>query len=228
MAAASLTESFNDIKKEFEKQHPDIKIQINYAGSQELVTQIELGVKADVFASANEFYMDKLSKENLVNNPKIFAHNKLIVAVSSSNKNIQNLNDLAKSGVKLAIASPAVPVGKYTLEMLSKIEKSGKFNPDYKKNFLHNVVTEELNVKSVLTKVTLGEADAGVVYKTDITPEVSKKVRIISIDNKYNVIASYPIALIKESANPKQAKSFISYVLSNNGQNILGKYGFMK
>jgi len=211
MAAASLTESFNKLKNEFEIKYPDIKVEINYAGSQQLVTQIEQGVNADVFASANEEYMDKLAAENLVNKHKVFAHNE---------KNIKSLNDLAKSGIKLDIASPSVPVGKYTLEMLNKIRKTGKFPSNYKQNFLKNVITEELNVKSVLTKVELGEADAGIIYKTDLTPESLKKVKIISIDDKYNVI--------KDSKNKQQANTFMNYVLSDSGRKVFRKYGFMR
>lgn len=228
MAAASLTESFNAIKKEFESKYPNIKVEINYAGSQQLVTQIEQGVNADIFACANKEYMDKLAVENLVNKHKVFAHNKLILAISSNEKNIKSLNDLAKSGIKLAIASPAVPVGKYTQEMLNKINKSGNFPFNYKQNFLKNVITNELSVKSVLTKVEIGEADASIVYKTDLTRETLKKVRTISIDDKYNVIATYPIALIKDSKNKQQANTFINYVLSDSGRKVFRKYGFMR
>ena len=228
MAASSLTESFNEIKQKFEAKYQNINVEMNFSGSQQLVTQIELGVDSDLFVSANKEYMDKLTSEHLVGNSKIFAHNKLIFVVSSNAKNIKNLNDLTKPGIKLDIASPAVPVGKYTLEMLNKIERSGKFYPNYKQNFLKNVITQELSVKSVLTKVELGEVDAGVVYKTDVTKESFKKVKIITVDDKYNVIANYPIAVIKNSKNKEAAGAFMNYVLSDKGQNIFRKYGFMR
>jgi molybdate transport system substrate-binding protein len=228
MAASSLTESFNEIKNNFEAKYPNINVEINYAGSQQLATQIEQGVNADVFASANKEYMDKLASKHLVGNSKTFAHNKLILVASSNAKNIKSLNDLTKSGIKLDIASPAVPVGKYTLEMLNKIDKSGEFPFDYRQIFLKNVITQELSVKSVLTKVELGEVDAGVVYKTDLTKESLKKVKLITIDDKYNVVATYPIALIKDSKNKQPAAVFLNYVLSENGLNIFRKYGFMR
>jgi len=228
MAAYSLKESFDEIKRQFENTHTNIDVEINYAGSQQLVSQIEHGVNADIFACANKEYMEQLNKQGLMVNPKVFAHNKLIIAVSANAKNVNTLNDLVKTHVKLAIAAQTVPIGKYTLELLTNLEKSGTVSPNYRRKYLNNVISNELNVKDVLAKIELEEADAGVVYKTDITREKTNKIRILNINDKYNVTITYSIAILKDSKNKQSAQLFISYILSNEGQKILRNKGFTK
>ncbi|AGB41188.1 molybdenum ABC transporter, periplasmic molybdate-binding protein [Halobacteroides halobius DSM 5150] len=227
MAAASLTEVFNDLKAGFESKHHDIKLEINYAGSQALYSQIKSGVTADLFASANIKYMNQLDEADMVVDPTIFAHNKLVIAVFKETENIINgIEDLVQKGVELVIADKSVPVGGYTIQMLNKQVNNPKLSSDYKEKFLDAVISKELDVKSVVAKVELGAADAGVVYKTDVNASNLEKVKVVNIKDKYNVIATYPIALLK--GHKKGAKKFLNYLYSKEGGRILEKHGFIK
>ncbi|GAB6098271.1 molybdate ABC transporter substrate-binding protein [Halanaerocella petrolearia] len=228
MAAASLTEVFNDLKKEFETKY-NSKLEINYAGSQALYSQIKAGVGADIFASANIKYIRQLDETDLVINPTIFAHNKLVIAVSKRNNDIHGMSDLVQDGVKLVIADESVPVGRYTKQMLDKQVNNPKLSSDYKESFLDAVVSKELDVKSVMAKVELGEVDAGVGYKTDVNASNLEQVRVIDIADQYNVIATYPIALLKGiSLQDKEiANKFLDYLYSKEGRRILTEHGFV-
>jgi molybdate transport system substrate-binding protein len=230
MAAASLTEVFNDLEVGFEEKYDDINLELNYAGSQALYSQIKSGVSADIFASANIKYMNQLKDTDMVLNPSIFAHNKLIVAVSKGNADIQSIDDLVREGVKLVIADESVPVGRYTMKMLDKQVDNPKVSKDYKEKFLNSVVSKELDVKSVVAKVELGEADAGIVYKTDINASNLEKVRVVDIADEYNVIATYPISLLKGLTEKHQeaAERFLNYLYSKEGEEVLEAHGFTK
>jgi molybdate transport system substrate-binding protein len=140
---------------------------------------------------------------------------------------LMELKDLTKTGVKLDLADKVVPVGQYSLDFLDKAVKDPGFGPQFKDNVIKNVVSYEDNVKTVLNKIVLGEADAGIVYITDITPEAAKKVGTIEIPDSLNTIASYPIAPISDSKNPELAKAFVALILSPDGQAIMAKYGFI-
>jgi molybdate transport system substrate-binding protein len=229
-AAASLTESFGEIGKRFEAENPGVAVQFNFAGSQDLRAQLENGAKADLFASANEKEMDTATSESLVDPQTVhdFAHNRLVVIFPKNNPaKIGALADLGKPGVKIDLADVSVPVGKYTRSMLDKMSKDPAYGPDYEKQFLANVVSREENVKAVLTKVRLGEVDAGVVYVTDVTPEASKDVGTLDVPDSFNQIASYPIAVVAKSAQPDLAGKFENLVLSSEGQGILSGYNFV-
>lgn len=227
-AAASLTESFNAIKTQYQAEHPNVTIVYNFNGSQLLVQQIINGAYADIFASADQANMQKASDASLVSAPKTFARNRLTVIVPTANPgNIQNLKDLARKGLKLVMAAPAVPVGKYSLQVLDKMGASSTYGPDYEKSVKGNVVSQEENVKAVLQKVQLGEADAGIVYTTDVTLDAASKVKMIDIPDTFNVIAEYPIAVTKNSTNQDEARAFMQYMLSPAGQAVLNKYHFI-
>jgi molybdate transport system substrate-binding protein len=225
-AAASLTASFTDIGKAFEVANPGTKITFNFAGSQALRTQIEQGAKADVFASADTNNIDLLKKQGLVNDAPIFTRNRLVVIVPKDNPaGIKTLKDLTKPGLKLDLADASVPVGNYTLQSLDKLSADTTYGADFKTQVLARVVSRENDVKQVVSKVALGEADAGVVYTTDAHAAIDKLVTI-DIPDQFNVIAVYPIGVVKESANPTLAQKFIDYVLSDAGQAVMKKYGF--
>ncbi len=230
LAAASLTESFTELGKMFETQNPGVKVNFNFAGSQQLEQQLGQGADADVFASASGKYMDAAVQANRVNkaDSKTFAKNRLVVIYPKDNPGgLKTLQDLAKPGLKLDLADKSVPVGQYALDFLDKAIKDPGFNAQYKDNVLKNVVSYEDNVKAVVTKVSLGEADAGIVYVTDITAGAASKIGKINIPDTLNTVATYPIAPISDSKNPVLAKAFVALVLSADGQAVLSKYGFI-
>jgi molybdate transport system substrate-binding protein len=224
-AAASLTDAFEEMGKSFEASHFGVTVRLNFAGSQALRTQIEQGAMVDVFASANRKEMDILAAERFVTNdaPQIFLTNKLIIILPAANPaDIEKAEDLANSGIKLVLAAEDVPVGKYARQVLEKMD--AHFGIDFKEKVLINVVSNEDNVKQVLIKVQLGEADAGIVYMSDAV--AAPDVQRVEIPVDMNVIAEYPIAVLAQSSQKDLASEFIAYVLSLDGQTILQKWGF--
>lgn len=228
LAAASLTESFTEIGTAFESLHPGVAVSFNFAGSQQLAQQLDQGAPADVFASASAKYMQQEvdSGRVIADAAQVFARNRLVVIVPTDSW-ITVLQDLNKAGLKIVLADKSVPVGGYTLTFLDNADKSSDFHPGYKDRVLANVVSYEDNVKAVAAKVALGEADAGIVYSTDLTPDIRGKVRVVAIPDELNVIATYPIAVIADSTNPALAQAFVDFVLSAEGQAILAQYGFL-
>jgi molybdate transport system substrate-binding protein len=224
-AAASLTDAFTEIGKNFEAANPGTTITFNFAGSQALQTQIEQGAPADVFASASKAQMDALVAGNLIaqDAPQQFLKNKLVVILPKDNPaGLTSLEDLAKPGIKLVLAADTVPVGKYALQALDLMD--AKFVNGYKTKVLANVVSNEDNVKQVVAKVQLGEADAGIVYTSDAV--AVPELKTIEIPADLNVIAKYPIAPLIKSESADLARAFIAYVLSADGQAVLQKWGF--
>jgi molybdate transport system substrate-binding protein len=224
-AAASLTDAFTEIGKKFEAANAGVTVAFNFAGSQALRTQIEEGAPADVFASANKTEMDTLVTDAFATQgtPQVFLNNKLVVILPANNTaGLTKLDDLAKSGIKLVLAAEEVPVGKYARQALDQM--NGQFGTDFKDKVLANVVSNEDNVKQVVAKVQLGEADAGIVYTSDAV--AAPELKTIEIPTELNAIAQYPIATLTKSANSDLATTFIDYVLSSNGQSVLQKWGF--
>jgi len=228
-AAASLTdESFNTIATKYHQAHPNIVVKLNFNGSQILEQQIANGAPSDVFASADQANMMKASAAGLVGSSQVFVKNRLVVIIPSNNPgNISSLKDLARKGVKIDIEASNVPAGKYSLQVLDNMAKSPDFGPAYESAVKANFVSQEINVKAVVQKVQLGEADAGFVYRTDVTTAVTNKVKIIDIPDNFNVIAQYPIAVTKNSAHTAEAQAFVQYVLSADGQNVLEQFHFI-
>lgn len=227
-AASSLTGAFNDMGALFEQKHPDAKVTFNFAGSQDLRTQLEQGARADVFAGADTRNMDPLKSENLLgSNPQVFAHNRLVVIVPKSNPaGIKTLQDLRKPGLKIVIADASVPVGNYALQALDKMSADSSFGASFKETVLKSIVSKETNVKAVVSKVSLGEADAGIAYSTD-AQAAGDKLTTIEIPDAFNIIAAYPIAVLKIGSMPTAAQEFVDLVLSPDGQAVLAKYGFV-
>ena len=227
-AAASLTESFDAIASAYRQMHPNVTIKFNYNGSQLLEQQIANGAPADIFASADSANMTKASDAGLVSASQIFVKNRLVVILPTSNPgNIASLKDLAKKGIKIDLEATAVPAGKYSRQALDNLSKSPVYGASYAGAVLANVVSLEDNVKAVVQKVQLGEADAGFVYRTDVTAAVASKLKVIDIPDPYNVIARYPIAIVKTSTHASDAQAFINFILSPAGQAILSKYRFI-
>jgi len=157
----------------------------------------------------------------------VFTRNKLSVIIPKDNPaKISNLSNLAKPGVKIVIGTKDVPVGDYALQIINKLGNDSAYGPDYKTKVLANVISQETTVSYVVTKVALGEADAGFAYVSDVTQDLAAKVDKIDIPDEYNVIAEYPIGLLKESKYPAEAVEFTEFVKSEEGRAILEKYGF--
>jgi len=215
-AAASLTAAFESMAASFETAHPDVKVRLNFGGSSTLVQQIQQGAPADVFASADEANMQKLALSGAIaGTPQLFARNQLQIVVPAGNpKGIAGLADLTKAGLTLALCGPTVPCGRYAREAFAK---AGVSLP---------AASQELDVKAVVTKVALGEVDAGIVYVTDVRA-AGRAVEGVNIPASANVIAHYPIALLRSAPNPSAAAAFVTYVLSAQGQQVLAAYGFL-
>jgi molybdate transport system substrate-binding protein len=227
--AASLTEAFKEMAAEIERANPGTKLTFNFAGSPTLRTQLAQGARADVFASADEPNMVGAEKDGTIGGaPQIFARNLLVVVVPAKNPaGIDTLHDLAKPKLKLVLTNKDVPVGNYARQALEKLSQDPSYGSDFAKRVLANLVSEETNVKQVASKVQLGEADAGIVYSTDVTPALRTAVRVLQIPAEFNVIAKYPIATVKGAHNEAGAQAFIAYVLSPAGQAILARHGFL-
>lgn len=214
-AAASLTASFKAVATAFETSHPGTKVVLNFAGSSTLVQQIKEGAPADVFASADETTMQKLvAADAIAGAPTIFARNLLQIAVGKGNPHhIAGLADLSRPGLIVVLCGETVPCGRYALDAF---KKAGVTPP---------AGSREPDVKAVVTKVGLGEADAGLVYVTDVRA-ASDKIEGVGLPAVHNVSAGYPIAAIRDGAHAEAARAFIAFVLSDPGMKILGDYGF--
>jgi molybdate transport system substrate-binding protein len=220
-AAASLQDAF----KEIDAQMPEV-VTYNFAGSQVLVTQLREGARADVLVTADRESMDAAIQAGVVGDGSdlVLATNRLVVATSPGTSAVKSLGDLAKPGVKLVLAEESVPAGRYSLQVLDKLAADPAYGSDFKDKVLENVVSKESNVRQTLAKVTLGEADAGIVYTTDA--KTASEAGIIEIPVQYNVTAHYYIAPVSDARHHRTAAIYIGYVLSEAGQKTLAKYGF--
>jgi molybdate transport system substrate-binding protein len=226
-AAASLTDAFGQMKTDLEAAHPGLAITYNFAGSQTLVTQLQQGARADVFASANTAQM-KAAQQNgsIAGAPEPFAHNKLVIVTPQANPaGVASPADLARPGLKLVLALPSVPAGAYARQAICQMgQNPATYGADFAAKVSANVVSQEEDVREVLTKVQLGEADAGVVYVSDAFT-VKGKVTQVAIPDAVNPTATYPIASVA-GGNQDLAAAFIAYVLSPQGQKTLAADGF--
>jgi molybdate transport system substrate-binding protein len=227
-AAASLTDVFKELGRNFERYNPGVKVVFNFAPSQLLSQQLNQGAPADVFASANTAQMNVAITGGRVSTSQVFVRNRLVVIYPANNPGeIKELRDLAKPGLQLVLAAQAVPVGQYALDFLDKATADPVYSASFKSEVLKNAVSYENNVKAVLAKVALGEADAGIVYTTDVLGSDALKVKRLFIPDQLNTVAAYPIAVVDDTVNAYWASGFVRYVLSTDGQLILWKYGFI-
>ncbi|HEY7066442.1 MAG TPA: molybdate ABC transporter substrate-binding protein [Chloroflexota bacterium] len=227
-AAASLTDAFGELGGMFESQNPGSHAVFNFGPSSGLRTQIEQGAPADVFASADQVQMElAVSNGIIAGTPQIFARNALVLVVPKDNPGrITTLQDLARPGVRLVTTAPQVPIGTYTRQALQLMSQDPAYGADFADRVLANVRSEELDVRAVLAKVALGEGDGGVVYATDVTPQVAPDVQVIPIPDQFNVIATYPIAVVQGARQPALGQRFVALVLSDAGQAVLARYNF--
>ncbi len=224
MAAISLKQPFEELAGEFARQHPGVAVRFNFDGTQRLRAQLERGAPADVFAAANLAHMESLQKQGLVPDYTVFARNRLVLVVPENNPaGIDSVDDLVKPH-RLVLAAPDVPAGGYARQVLHNLEE--KLGAGYSEQVLANLLSEETNVKSVLTKVALGEADAGFVYATDAAVSTAGAVRMLEIPDAANIRAEYYIAPVAGARQPEPARLFVDFVVSESGQELLRKYGF--
>jgi len=228
-AAASLTDAYEAIGTAFEAANPDVEVLFNFAGSSTLAAQLDQGAPADVFASANPQQMTAAIESGRIVEPvQTFARNRLVLIVPADNPaNIQSLDDLANPDLRLILAAPAVPVRTYIHALLARLVDEPAYGTAYRDAVLNNVVSEEPNVRQATAKVVLGEADASIVYQSDVTPDIANDVLIFAIPNTLNTIATYPIAITDNTDRPELARDFIDFVLSDTGQDILTAWGFI-
>jgi molybdate transport system substrate-binding protein len=228
-AAASLAEAFTEMARQFEVDHPEVIIIINFAGSQQLAHQLSQGAPADIFASANHRQMEAVIGLGRVNEEEveIFTGNRLVIIYPPGNPaDIRTLAGLSTPGLKLILAAPEVPAGAYALTLFDNLESDPAFDPAFRNAVLKNVVSYEENVRAVLSKVMLGEADAGIVYMSDVSGKNEDEVGIIEIPDHLNPLATYPIATINNSRQLELGKAFIDFLLSARGQRLMSDYGF--
>ena len=226
-AASSLTEAFKTIAADFQKANPGVTVEFNFAASSALATQIDQAAPADVFASADTANMTKLTDKSQIDGaPVTFAKNLPVIVIPADNKaGIASPKDLSKAGVKLVLAGPDVPIGNYARQIIDKLAATPEYGAAYKDATLKNLVSNEQNVRAVLTKIELGEADAGIVYKTDALV-AKEKVKTVAIPDAANVIAVYPIGVVKTTKNKDAAAAFIKFVTGPQGQAALKAAGF--
>ncbi len=223
-AATSLQDAFAALSKGFEKAHPGTKVTFNFAGTQELRTQLEQGAAVDVFASADQTQMDALVTAGRASGPVVFARNEPVIVVArEATGKVRAIADLP-SAKRIVVGVPEVPIGRYTVQILDKA--NAKLGAAFRSKVEARIVSRELNVRQVLAKVSLGEADAGIVYRTDAR-SAGDGVGIVAIPLDVNVIAEYPIALVTNAAHPTLARAWIDYVMSADGLKALAKAGFI-
>jgi molybdate transport system substrate-binding protein len=227
-AAASLTEAFNAAGPAFTKK-TGTAVTFSFAGSDTLATQIKQGAPADVFASANLAQMKVVSDASLIGGPpKTFAKNRLVlISPKSGTLKFTSPADLAKPGTKVVLAAATVPVGAYARTTFGKMSGTAGYPADFPGAVDKNVVSNELDVKAVVTKISLGEADAGVVYSTDVTASVAGKLNVLPFPSSFAPDIEYPIDTLKNAPNPNGAQAFVDYILSPDGQAFLKTQGFI-
>jgi molybdate transport system substrate-binding protein len=216
LAAASLTEALRDAAAAFEAGHPGLTVQASFAGSPTLAHQIEEGAPADVFAAADEATMQRLVDGGLIDGtPTVFARNRLAIVVPAGNpKAIRTLADLGRPGLVVVLCAPSVPAGRYAREAFAK---AGVAVPR---------ASEEADVKAVVTKVRLGEADGGIAYTTDVRA-AGGAVEGVALPEEHDVIARYPVAVLRDARNRGTAEAFVAFLASAEGGRILARFGFL-
>ena len=225
LAASSLTDAFEELARTFEEQNPGTQVRTSFAASSELLAQIQQGAPADVFASASEKNMDTAVDEDLVGEASVFARNRPVVIVPADNQaGIEEFQDLAEADAQLVLAEEGVPIADYAMEVLANAD--AEYGDNFEEGVMEKVVSREANVRVAANRVALGEADATFVYASDVTQDIRDRVEVVEIPDEVNVVATYPIASVRESASPELARAWVDLVLSDEGQGVLEEHGF--
>ena len=220
-AASSLTDAFTAAGKRFAESNPGARVVFNFGSSAALATQINEGAQADLFAAASPAQIAAIGRA--AREPKTFATNRLAIALSPASS-LQSYRDLANPGLKLVLAAKDVPAGEYARESLEKASAPAAYGADFQRKVLANLKSEEVNVRAALAKVQLGEADAAIVYATDIAAGAG--IRRIEIPAELNVVAEYPLSVLSGAKNSVGASAFVALLLSSEGQEVLKQFGF--
>ncbi|HEY0715778.1 MAG TPA: molybdate ABC transporter substrate-binding protein [Polyangia bacterium] len=223
LAAASLREAFTRIGAAFEAAHPGVKVRFAFAGTQELRVQLEHGATADVFAAADTKHTSLLEAAGLIGASTLFAQNRLVIIVPRGNSAaIRGLADLPRAR-RLVVGAAEVPIGTYTMAALAKA--AATLGPQFREGVASRVVSRELNVKQIVAKVVLGEADAAIVYETDARAAATK-VETIAIPTAWNVTADYPAAVVQRARHPALARKFVEHLTAGPAQETMQSLGF--
>lgn len=227
-AAASLTEVFNEMGREFERRNEGVEVRLSYQASSTLRIQLEQGAEADVFASADEFNMDLAADAGVISgNPVVFARNRLAVIVPRDASEVSALADLATPGLRVVAGDDATPFGRYTTMAFGRLADDPEFGPAFRDAAVGNIVSKEANVRRAVAKVEIGEADAAFAYITDTGGAGRGDLVPIPIPERYSGPIRYPIALVQGAASPGLAEDFIAFILSEEGRAILQRHNFL-
>jgi molybdate transport system substrate-binding protein len=224
-AAASLQDAFRSLGPRFEAEHPGVRLEFNFAGSQVLRTQIEQGAEADLFASADTEHVAALARAGLAEPPVFFAHNRIVVVTPAGNERVRRLTDLARPRVRIVMAGPTVPAGRYADQALAALGRDPAFGAALEAAIRGNVVSLESNVRAVLAKVQLGEADAGFVYETDARA-AGVSVRVITLPPCAEVRTAYAVAVLRAAHARPEALAFLNDLLGAEARALLHGLGF--
>jgi molybdate transport system substrate-binding protein len=228
-AASSLTDAFKEIAAAFRQLHPGARVVLSFGGSSQLATQLINGARADVFASADQDQMDQAERGHaLVGEQHVFVQNRLMVITPADNPaHVTSLADLARGGVKVIGAQASVPIGYYTSTLLRSASADPTYGADFQRRVEQNVVSREDTVRQIVAKIQLGEADAAVVYTTDVSPGIEAQFVRIPLPDELQVVAIYPIAVTRRHNRPG-GEAFVDFVQSPPAQAILEKWGFIR
>jgi molybdate transport system substrate-binding protein len=226
LAASSLTDAFGELGNTFEEQNQGVQVKQTFGASSDLLAQIEQGAPADVFASAAEEEMNTADKDGLVSGtPRVFVKNREVIMVPRDNPaGINSLEDMAEPDIKLVLAAKDVPAADYAVEILGKANR--EYGPGFEQDVLSNVVSREADVRASVNRVVVGDADATFGYASDYTPDIRDKVKVIKIPPDLNIIATYPVASLKDAEDPELARKWVDLVTSEAGQKVLEKWNF--
>lgn len=218
-AAMSLKEAFLELEREFEAAHPGVDVVFNFAGSQILAAQIVAGAPADVFAAADHAQMERAAATGRLQPARVFSKNRLVIITPAGDTRVQTPADLARPGLRLVLAGKGVPIGVYSRAALARVH--------VREAALANLVSSEDDVRGVVGKVVTGEADAGIVYATDITEAVADRLRAVPFAGADEVVPAYEIAALSDSPTPALAAEFVDAVLGPPGAAALQRHGFL-
>ena len=226
LAASSLKDALGELETRFEEQNPGVEVRQSFESSSTLLAQIKQGAPADVFASASEEEMETAAKEGLLEGePEVFVKNREVVMVPKDNPaGIESLRDVAKPDTKLVLAEEGVPAADYAVEILGKANE--EYGPGFETDVLSNVVSREADVRASVNRVVVGDAEATFGYASDYTPDIRDRVEVVPIPPDLNIIATYPIAALKDAREPGLAREWVALVTSEEGQRVLEKWGF--
>ena len=225
-AASSLSDAFGELANTFEEQNEGVEVKQSFGASSDLLAQIQQGAPADVFASAAEEEMETAVDDGLVAvTPDVFVKNREVIMVPRDNPgDINSLEDMARPDTKLVLAARDVPAADYAEEILGKANK--EYGSEFEDDVLSNVVSREADVRASVNRVVVGDADATFGYASDYTPDIRNRVKIIPIPPELNIIATYPIAALKDAEVPELARKWVDLVTSKEGQKVLEKWNF--